>query len=161
MRLFKPLALTLMTMLFISSTPVKTDGDGHVLTDLWAQYRTANLSDKPKTQEELLVKIKAEAKEKHLSWDFYDAAVKLVQVRTSVNWKLREQEEAARNKDLKEFGEPIVEYFLMSEFQGLGQDRRKAFVADNQEKLKKAHNPGFYGHDWRLNRRAYGRVLAG
>ena len=161
MRLFKPLALTLMTMLFISSTPVKTDGDGHVLTDLWAQYRTANLSDKPKTQEELLVKIKAEAKEKHLSWDFYDAAVKLVQVRTSVNWKLREQEEAARNKDLKEFGEPIVEYFLMGEFQGLGQDRRKAFVADNQEKLKKAHNPGFYGHDWRLHRKAYGPVLAG
>ncbi|MBR4822383.1 MAG: hypothetical protein IKZ71_04470 [Bacteroidales bacterium] len=161
MKLFKPLALILMTMFTISSSPVKTDDEGHVLVDLWKQYQTADLADKPKTQEGLLVKIKAEAKEKHLSWDYYDAAVKLVQVRTSVNWKLREQEEAARNKDLKEFGEPIVEYFLMVEFQGLGQDRRKAFVADNQEKLKKAHNPGFYRHNWRLNRRAYGRVLAG
>ena len=62
MKLFKPLALILMTMFTISSSPVKTDDEGHVLVDLWKQYQTADLADKPKTQEGLLVKIKAEAK---------------------------------------------------------------------------------------------------
>ncbi len=159
MKLFKPLALILMTMFTISSSPVKTDDEGHVLVDLWKQYQTADLADKPKTQEGLLVKIKAEAKEKHLSWDFYDAAVKLVQVRTSGNWKLRSQEEAARNKDLKEFGEPIVEFFLMNEFQGMDQKKGKAFIAENEKKLKNAYNPAFYKHDWRLSRKTYGQVL--
>ena len=160
MKLFKSLALLLMTAFILSSSSLPKDKDDHTLVALWKEYYNARLADKPKTQATVLEKIKVEAKAKHLSWDFYDATVRLAKVRISGNWKLREQEEAARDKDLKEFGEPIVEFFLMNISHQRDEEKVKAFIAENEGKLKETHNPEFYKHDWRLRRRLYGLVLA-
>ena len=115
MNILKPIALTLMTALILTSSSNPKDKDDHSLVALWKEYYTAESADKPKTQEGILEKIKTEAKAKHLTWDFFDASVRLAQVRISGNWKLRDAEMAARDKDIKEFDEPIAEFFLKND----------------------------------------------
>ena len=159
MKLFKPIALTLMTALILTSSSTPKDKDDHSLVALWKEYYAAEGADKPKTQEGILEKIKKEAKSKHLTWDFYDATVRLAQVRISGNWKLREAEMATRDKDIKEFGEPIAEFFLKNEYYGQTEKDKKDFVASNRKQLAAAHNPEFYKRDWRLTGKSYGKVL--
>ena len=156
MNIFKPIALTLMTALILTSSTTPKDKDDHTLVALWKEYYAAESADKPKTQESVLEKIKAEAKTKHLTWDFYDAAVKLAQVRISGNWKLRDSENAARDKDIIEFGEPIAEFVLKNRYtywdntwqMDARQKRQKEFVEANAKGLKAAHNPEFYKQEF-------------
>ena len=62
-RLAITLALVLLAgaVIFSASSSMKiaqTDSNGHVLTALWAQYEAASKADKPKTEAEILSKIK-------------------------------------------------------------------------------------------------------
>ena len=50
------------------------DKSGHQLVALWKEYYAAKDADRPQTQLAVLTKIKAQAKEKSLAWDFWDAA---------------------------------------------------------------------------------------
>ncbi len=63
------------------------DSDGHTLVSLWKPYYKAVDADKPQDQAKALETIKQEAVSKHLAWDFYDAASRYVQVKSSINWK--------------------------------------------------------------------------
>ncbi len=159
MNIFKPIALTLMTALILTSSSNPKDKDDHSLVALWKEYYSAESADKPKTQEGILEKIKKEAKAKHLTWDFYDASVRLAQVRISGNWKLRDAEMAARDKDIKEFGEPIAEFFLKNENYGQNDSEKKTFTEQHKERLLAAHNPEFYKRDWRLTGQVFGKLL--
>ena len=159
MILLKPIALTLMTALILTSSSTPKDKDGHSLVALWKEYYAAQSADKPKTQEGILEKIKTEAKAKHLTWDFYDAAVRLAQVKISGNWKLRDAEMAARDKDIKEFDEPIAEFFLKNDNYGQDDSEKKAFTEQHKERLRVSHNPEFYKRDWRLNGHVFGKLL--
>ncbi|MBR5703794.1 MAG: hypothetical protein IKX45_06040 [Bacteroidales bacterium] len=164
MNIFKPIALTLMTALILTSSATPKDKDDHTLVALWKEYYAAESADKPKTQENVLEKIKAEAKTKHLTWDFYDAAVKLAQVRTIGNWKLRETENAARDKDIIEFGEPVAEFMLKDKYTSWDntwqfksrQKKQKEFVEANAKQLKAAHNPEFYKQEFQYNPNYFG-----
>jgi hypothetical protein len=157
MTFFKPLALTLMAALVLTSSSAPKDDDDHTLVSLWKQYYSAEGADKPKTQASILEKIKEEARTKHLAWDFYDASVRLAQVRISGNWKLRDSEIAARDKDIAELGEPIAEFYLKKD--QLGQKEKRIFAENHAQKLKASHNPEFYKRDWHLNNKEFGAVL--
>ena len=159
MNILKPIALTLMTALILTSSSTPKDKEDHSLVALWKEYYAAQSADKPKTQEDILEKIKAEAKAKHLTWDFYDAAVRLAQVRISGNWKLRDAEMAERDKDIKEFDEPIAEFFLKNNQYGQTDSDKKAFIEKNKAKLKAGHNTEFYTRDWRINGLLCGSVI--
>ena len=159
MNIFKPIALTLMTALILTSSTTPKDKDDHTLVALWKEYYAAESAGKPKTQASVLEKIKAEAKTKHLTWDYFDAAVRLAQVRISGNWKLRESENAARDKDIIEFGEPVSEYMLKTRYTSWDntwqmdarQKKQKEFVEANAKGLKAAHNPEFYKQVFQYN----------
>ncbi|MBR5703889.1 MAG: hypothetical protein IKX45_06540 [Bacteroidales bacterium] len=161
MKLIKTIALTLMTALILTSSSSPKDKDDHTLVALWKEYYAAESADKPKTQESVLEKIKTEAKAKHLTWDFYDAAVKLSQVRISANWKLRDSENSARDKDIEEFGEPVAVFFLKNNYYGWSDTDKGTFIDNNKSKLEKVHNPEFYSHDWRITGKIYGSLLPG
>ena len=85
MKLLRTITLTLMAAMILSSSSTPKDKDDHTLVALWKEYYAAEAADKPKTQASVLEKIKAEAKAKHLAWDYYDAASRLAQVRISGN----------------------------------------------------------------------------
>ena len=161
MKLIKTIALTLMTALILTSSSSPKDKDDHTLVALWKEYYAAESADKPKTQESVLEKIKTEAKAKHLTWDFYDAAVKLSQVRISANWKLRDSENSARDKDIEEFGEPVAVFFLKNNYYGWSDTDKGSFIDNNKSKLEKVHNPEFYSQDWRITGKIYGSLLPG
>ena len=160
MKLAKAITMTLMTALILTSSSTPKDKDDHTLVSLWKEYYAAESADKPKTQETVLEKIKSEAKAKHLTWDYYDAACRLAQVRISGNWKLREQESAARDADIKAFGEPVAEFFLQNNYHGQSDSEKKAFTEKNASKLKAGHNSEFYSRDWRINGQICGSVIA-
>lgn len=159
MKLLRTITLTLMAAMILSSSSTPKDKDDHTLVALWKEYYAAEAADKPKTQASVLEKIKAEAKAKHLAWDYYDAASRLAQVRISGNWKLRDAETAARDKDIADFGEPVALFFLKSNYYGQTDSEKKAFIKDNEAKLKAGRNPEFYTRDWRINGLLCGNVI--
>lgn len=159
MKLIKTIALTLMTALILTSSSSPKDKDDHTLVALWKEYYAAESADKPKTQESVLEKIKTEAKAKHLTWDFYDAAVKLSQVRISANWKLRDSENSARDKDIEEFGEPVAVFTNKNFHYGWNDADKATFIDKNKILLESAHNPEFYSRDYRITGKQCGRLL--
>lgn len=159
MKLLKTITMTLMAAMIFTSSSTPKDKDDHTLVALWKDYYAAEGADKPKTQATVLEKIKAEAKSKHLAWDYYDAAVRLAQVRISGNWKLREAENAARDKGIADLGEPVAEFFLKNNYYGQSDDDKKVFIEKNEAGLKAGHNPEFYTRDWRINGLLCGNVI--
>ena len=159
MKLIKTIALTLMTALILTSSTSPKDKDDHTLVALWKEYYAAESADKPKTQESVLEKIKAEAKAKHLTWDFYDATIKLAEIRISGNWKLRDSENAARDKDIEEFGEPVAVFTNKNFHYGWNDADKATFIDKNKILLESAHNPEFYSRDYRITGKQCGRLL--
>ena len=90
------------------------DEQGHTLVKLWRNYEKAVSDDRPKDQLAILEDIKEEAAEQHLIWDFCDAARKYADVRSSMNWKLRDSLETSLDEELEAFGEPAAFIFAGS-----------------------------------------------
>ncbi len=132
------------------------DENGHSLTALWAKYDKAERDDLPKQQASILEQIKKEASRKRLAWDFYDACTEYVSVKSSANWKLREGLEEAKDKELKEFGEPIVLYF---DGRDGNLDAMLSYVKENRSRLEAGYNPEFYSRDHLLDRFEFGEAL--
>ena len=100
-----------LTLTYMILPAAAKDDQGHTLVRLWSEYYKAVDADKPKDQADILLRIKQEASQKHLAWDFYDATWKYVQARTSTNWKLREELNKEAEGDLERFGEPVAVFY--------------------------------------------------
>ena len=132
------------------------DSDGHVLTALWKEYKAAADADLPKKEAEILDKIKKEAAGKHLAVDFYDAATAYVEAVVRRNWKEREKQTAALAEDVKAFGEPIVTFLWMCDYQRPGYDALVAYITEHASELTGRHE-AFY--DRGIRSRYYGGAL--
>jgi len=146
--------LTLIPFFSSSSTP-KDDND-HTLVKLWQEYYNAQKADKPKDEVAALEKIKAEAKAQHLSWDYYDACEKFVHSRVSSNWKLRDSLQAARTKEIEEYGDPVAIYYMR---RGGEEQELHKYIKENEGKLRKGNSPEFYKNDWRIQNYKFGTPL--
>lgn len=118
------------------------DSDGHTLVALWKTFYKAENADKPQDEAAALEAIKKEAVERHLAWDWYDAAQRYIYVRSSVNWKDRQNLIQAMEKELLEFDEPIA--VLYHNISTWGKDKAEEYVRSHKEALQKANNPEFY-----------------
>ena len=67
-----------MNAFFKRTNPQKKDPDGHILTELWADYKTAVNQDRPAKQIEILKKIREQSMSQRLPWDFYDASTRYI-----------------------------------------------------------------------------------
>ena len=112
--------------------------DNHQLTSLWKQYQQAYRADRPQKQAQILTQIKQEASAKHLPLDFYDAATEYVRTEQSRNWKLRDQLYKDLAAEVAAFGEPIVTFRWMKEWDSATVQTLWDYV--------KAHPDGFNGH---------------
>lgn len=117
----------------------QADNNGHVLTTLWKQYEEASKADRPVKEAEILAAIKAEAMERHLPVDFYDAATGYVETVVRRDWKQRSELRKALGEEVKAFNEPIVTFLWMSEYDNSSSSTLWAYV--------KAHADGFQGRN--------------
>ena len=122
-----------------------TGKDNHVLTNLWKEYKAASLADLPLKQIEILAKIKKEATEKQLAWDFWDAAGLSVDVQASRNWKLRDSLEKAYEKEAMAFPVPVVGYAYLRQYKST--EKMQQYAAKYKEALSKNRNQAFYEDD--------------
>ena len=115
--------------------------DGHVLKALWKEYEEARLADRPKKMLEALDNIKAEAINRHLIADFYDAARMRVERGRSINWKDYDSLKTAFAKDVEAFDEPIVTFIWGEDYGGKGQNSQMTLINGTVGRLKETRTP--------------------
>ncbi|MCI1640596.1 MAG: MG2 domain-containing protein [Bacteroidales bacterium] len=119
-------------------------GRSHALVADWKDYKAALKADLPEKQAEILNKIKSEAKSRHLSWDFYDAWVKYIDVERSVNWKTGDSLVTVFGNEAAVFGEPIVEVSYIVSYSGKSSGDILNYVMSHRDRLQNAANSQFY-----------------
>lgn len=141
------ITLTTLTMSAFWNSKKKsaeTDSEGHVLVALWADYEQAVSLDRPAKQVEILSKIKSEASEKRLAWDFYDAAKKYVSDAASRNWKLQDSLKLKLGEEIAKFDEPVMSFvWKLSK----GDETAEAifeYVRANAKRLEASCNQPFW-----------------
>ena len=147
--IFTIIAFTVMID-FFSGAVRATDSDGHVLVSLWKSYNAALRDDKPLKQAEILDTIVSEAKAARLHYDFYDAATKKVEVRSSRDWKLRQSLQDSLALEIKDYDEPVVSFCYEYEYGGGryeygGRVPLVDSVLAAKERLEGGRNEAFYG----------------
>lgn len=141
------ITLTTLTMSAFWNSKKKsaeTDSEGHVLVALWADYQQAVSLDRPVKQLEILSKIKSEAAEKRLAWDYYDAAKKYVSDAASRNWKLQDSLKLKLGEKIAKFDEPVMSFvWKLSK----GDETAEAvfeYVRANAKRLEDSCNQPFW-----------------
>ena len=136
-----------------------TDDEGHTLVALWKEYNNAARNDRPEDILSVLDKIKDEASERRLAWDYYDACDRYKSAKTSQNWKLREEQIKLFEKEIKNFGAPVAVFY--SKIIDWSDDSRhfKKYIEENADGLKSGYNPEFWKRDYRTGGRDFSDVL--
>lgn len=141
------ITLTTLTMSAFWNSKKKSaeaDSEGHVLVALWADYQQAVSLDRPVKQLEILSKIKSEAAEKRLAWDYYDAAKKYVSDAASRNWKLQDSLKLKLGEEIAKFDEPVMSFvWKLSK----GDETAEAvfgYVRANAKRLEASCNQPFW-----------------
>lgn len=151
---FLAFAASLFTTMLCGARP--TDDEGHTLIALWKEYNNAAANDRPEDILSVLEKIKAEASERKLAWDYYDACDRYKSVKASQNWKLREEQKKLFEKEISDFGVPVA---IFHSRRTEKPSVLKEYVEENADGLKAGHNPEFYNKDYRTGSRDFADVL--
>ena len=136
--------LALLLAGILNASPMN---DGHELTSLWRQYEEAHQADLPQKEAGILAQIKQEAMARHLPADFYDAASEYVNTVLRRDWKQRDALHEGLRKEVELFGEPIVTFLWMTDWQNASSDYLWKYV--------KEHPDGFSGLHRELHRNLY------
>lgn len=152
------LAIPLIIISAMNISVSAKDKDGHTLVRLWEAYYKAVSADKPKDQLKALDRIKEQAAEQKLAWDYYDACERYVRARTATDWKVRSAAEEDRDREIRGFGEPVAVFFLDRDTKS--EDELYTYMQSNAAALKKSRNPEFYTRDYRFLGEIYSEVLA-
>ena len=134
-----------------------TDSDDHTLVKLWADYNKAVDDDRPKDQADILQRIKQEASAQRLAWDYYDAVWKYVEARTRTNWKLRAELDAAAEREITAYDEPVV--IVFHQRGRMGRSELFDYVQEHRSRLESGRHPEFYKRDGNLDRLQYSDFL--
>lgn len=141
----------------MTAMPNTNDNHGHVLGSLWKEYDQAVNADKPKTELEVLGRIKAEAIRQKQPWDFYDAASKAIDARTRINWKDSQKAREDFRKEIMDYGEPIaVEAYHLTQFDNANAVR---YLRENRQKLEAGRHSAFYEQLGLMSNLPYGTFL--
>lgn len=119
--------------------------DGRQLVNLWNDYDKLEYKDLPKDQLKILEKIRKEAYSKRLSWDYYEAVRLEAMLQVGSNWKLRDNMDRKRIKNLEAYGEPILIVYDSFRSNTLSRDTIPlSYIEEHASKLKEGHNISIY-----------------
>ncbi|MBP5483654.1 MAG: hypothetical protein J6X99_05285, partial [Bacteroidales bacterium] len=140
----KRLILTcLLAVLAGAAAFASTMNDGRTLDKLWNKYNEAVKADKPQQEASILSQIKAEALEKHLPVDFYDAATLYVNTVLRRDWKQREKLQKQLADEIEQFNEPIVTFHWMADWKNVSKDKLWEFIREQEDGFQ-GRTPAFY-----------------
>ena len=168
MRAIRLITLALLTLMNLPHNAFAQDKDGHVLTRLWADYGKAEDADRPQDQVRILEQIKKEATTKHLAWDFYDACIEYIEVRSDIDWKDHDAVRKQTEEEMERFGEPVVLFHYRMEeeeaFDNWRAFRQRlpgllAYVQEHRAQMERARNVAFYEDCSSLYRPEYYSLL--
>ena len=107
-----PLAVLIFTGSIVMETNNNNDPRGNTQVEkLWKDYEAARKADRPQKALDILQDIKRLAVKERLPWDFYKAGDTYVDVASSRNWKLRDSLYTQFQKDIDDFGEPVLTFY--------------------------------------------------
>ena len=115
-------------------------GKGRTIEKLWKDYESAESSDLPQKQLEILQEIKKTASAQDAWYDFYQAGEKYVDVRSSVNWKDREAAEEQWRTEAESCGSPIVVYAYRRDRDADVLD----YLKEHRARMEKSCHRAFY-----------------
>ena len=115
-------------------------GRDRTIEKLWKDYESAESSDLPQKQLEILQEIKKTASAQDAWYDFYRAGEEYVNVRSSVNWKEREQALEQWKAEAESCGSPIVVYAFMHSRGTSALD----YVQEHRTQMEKSCHREFY-----------------
>ena len=119
-----------------SQSNVSPGPEGLKLNSLWNDYRKASADDLPKKASSILEEIKSRALSERLDLDYYEACCSYVAVMGSRNWKIRDSLLTAMEKEIKDYGEPIVTFAWLQEYSRQSSDQKFLFVKNNARRLQ-------------------------
>lgn len=151
--------ITLMTMVCFLASEVfagaaEAGGNRREMDKLWNEYSRAQNSDLPESGLKILEKIRDKARSGRLSYDFYKAEKEYSRVSSSINWKLREQNDKQMREDILSYGEPILFYLEGIDLNRNDAEDCIAFLEKWEKKLRKGTNSDVwnayqFGDQWK------------
>lgn len=118
----------------------KPDENGLYIQE-WKQWEKLRYKDRPLQKRKILEGIKEEAKEKHLSRDFFKAGQELVSLIQSTNWKIKDEALNAWEEELTSFGEPMLLYMHYRRMNWSNHALR--YALEHKEELQASNSEGF------------------
>ena len=135
------MALLAMTML-TSFVSMKTRKEDKSIETLWEDYRKAEQLDLVNKMAGILEEIKTKACDERATWDFYNANLKYITVKTRHNWKLRDSLQAQMKREVEDYDEPLLTYLLYRDY--FYDDKLLERVLEDASRLRKGHNHDVY-----------------
>ncbi len=127
------------------------------LNRLWKEYEAASKADLPKTQLEILEKIKKAALDGDRLYDFYHAGELAAQTRANINWKDRQQANSDFENELNATGIPVLRFFYLSNHSG--QRDLLQYTVEHREELEAACHKEFHSKDRYIPSLKYGNAV--
>ena len=152
-----PLAVLIFTGSIVMETNNNNDPRGNTQVEkLWKDYEAARKADRPQKALDILQDIKRLAVKERLPWDFYKAGDTYVDVASSRNWKLRDSLYTQFQKDIDDFGEPVLTFYNTRNNSSSGM---ADFLKRNRKQLEGGRHGDFYENDSNLGFENFSRVL--
>lgn len=132
------LAMTILT----SFVNMKVRKEDKSIGTLWEDYRKAEQLDQVNKMSDKLEEIKIKARDERASWDFYQANIKSIAVKSRKNWKLRDSLLMQMKQEIEVYDEPLLTYLLHRDY--FNDDTLLERVQDDASRLRKGYNHDVY-----------------
>lgn len=127
------------------------DRPAKALAVKWKEYDKALAKDNPQKQAKILESIKADASDRHLLWDWWDASCRYGAVRSSINWKLRDSLTASLGDEVREMEEPLLSFEYARKYGNESEYELLDRVESSAASLRQTRHRAFWNADSKVS----------
>lgn len=127
------------------------DRSAKALATKWKEYDKALAKDNPQKQAKILESIKAEAADRHLLWDWWDASCKYKSVMSSINWKLRDSLTASLGDEVRRMKEPLLSFEYARKYTSKSEYALLDLVESSAAFFRQTRHKAFWNADSKVS----------